>query len=172
MSNGPCMGNELKDPMTFNTDQPLQPNGSQDLINKGTAFRNDIVFFNASDQYGRPIKKLGFRRPKSKAQRHGRISSPASEERPRKRPRDCGVFKFDLNTDPRDKTNCSEPNIGMDEIMEIRQESSDEDNREQAGIGDGFTPVDVQPDAEAIQTIEEDAEIIADTFDGQFSDEI
>ncbi|KAM0058338.1 putative RNA recognition motif domain, nucleotide-binding alpha-beta plait domain superfamily [Helianthus debilis subsp. tardiflorus] len=123
---------------SFNSEPPFSLNGTQVINNNNNSFCKDILFFNSSEPSGRPKKNASFRKPRSKAHRHGRMNSPVSEERPKKRPRDSGVFNFDLNAAPRDKYGFSVQDKGKDKEVEIRQELDSGVFREQVLEDEGF----------------------------------
>ncbi|MFS7959485.1 hypothetical protein Hanom_Chr08g00691671 [Helianthus anomalus] len=126
-----CMENVNADPQLINSEPSFYSCGTQVLNNQVNIPKGDILFFNSSAPLGRPKKSMLFRRPRSKIHRNGWMSSPISEERPRKRPMDDGAFKFDLNVDPREKIDTFVQDKGRNENVVTRQDTDSESIKEQ-----------------------------------------
>ncbi|MFS7932685.1 hypothetical protein Hanom_Chr04g00370881 [Helianthus anomalus] len=118
----------------------LPPSGSQVNNKHVIPPRKEIVFFNSSDQLVRPKKRASFRKTRSKAQSQGRRSSPFSEERPKKRPRDNGAFSFDLNVDISDNSKGPDQDKGKLDAKVMRQVPVEAINKEQEIADNVFIP--------------------------------
>ncbi|KAJ0805635.1 hypothetical protein HanPI659440_Chr02g0080501 [Helianthus annuus] len=167
-----CMENVSADPQPINSEPSFYSCGTQVLNKQVNIPRGDILFFNSSAPHGRPKKSMLFRRPRSNTHRNGRMSSPISEERPRKRPRDDGVFKFDLNVDPREKNDISVQDKGRNENVVTRQDTDSEPNKEQVSDDKGLNHNGEYSEVDGASPKDVEVEEVADTFDAQESDEL